>query len=198
MKKLVLDGRASLPSQIPIPGGKAAWGRVELCQVPIFPEYTFSCASPLMQQNDRVAGALQQAHKCCSGLWGANNAGDGRVQAEDRFQPWEQSTLSADSSLLLPGDSACPWCWQGTNWQHSLGYFVLGLHQRLERGSSFATQLWGRCQWVALVCSNGPCKGMLLFAVALCLAARTLGLPKTASCWITEVWTACHREVWYK
>lgn len=53
----------------------------------------------------------------------------------------------------------------------------------------------GRCQWVALVCSNGPCMDVLLFAVYLCLAARMLGLPKTASFWVTEVCTPFHGKV---
>lgn len=53
----------------------------------------------------------------------------------------------------------------------------------------------GRYQQVALVCSSGPCKGVLLFAVSLCLAAHTLGLPKTASSWATEVCTPFHRKV---
>lgn len=127
-----------------------------------FPEYTFFCASPMPQRNDRVAGALQQEHKCCGGLGGANNAGDGGLQAEDGFQPWKQSTLYADHSLLLPGDSACPWCWQGKNWQ--LWDILFGVCTRDWREILVLPHSsGGRWQWVALVCSNGPCKGVLLF-----------------------------------
>lgn len=162
-----------------------------------FPEYTFFCASPMPQWNDRVAGALQQEHKCCSGLWGANNAGDGGVQTGDGFQPWEQSTLYADHSLLLPGDSACPWCWQGKNWQ--LWDILFGVCTRDWREVSVLPHSsGGRWQWVALVCSNGLARGCCFFAVALYLAACMLGLPKTASSWVTEICTPFHRKVWYK
>lgn len=108
LKKLLLDGRVFLSSQIPIPPSKAVCGRVELCQEPVPPEHPIFHASPLVWSSDGVAVALQQVHKCYGGLWGGNKAENGGVKAKGGFQLWEQIALCADPSLLLPRGSACP------------------------------------------------------------------------------------------
>lgn len=101
-------------------------------------------ASPLPQQNDRVAGALQRVHKCCSGLQVQIMLEMGECKQKMDFGPGNkalcmqillcyypeiQPALGADKERT---DSS-PW-----------GIFIFVLHQRLERSSSFATQLWGQ------------------------------------------------------
>lgn len=136
-----------------------------------------------------VAGALQQVHKCCSGLWGANRAGDGRCRQKMDFSPGNKA-LSMQIPLcyyleIQPALGAGKERTDSTPW----GILFWVCTRDWREAPVLPHSSGGRCQWVALVCSNGHCTGVLLFALALCLAARMLGSPNTASSWATEVCT---------
>lgn len=173
LKKMLLDRRASLPFQISVPMGKASCGTVELCQVPTTPEHPFFHASPCCSQTIGCLGPSNKYINVAVGYGVQIRLKMGRQKVD--FGPRDK-TLCADPSLILPRGLACPWCWQGTNWQFTLRHFILGLHPSGERTQSCHTA-WNRCQCVALVCGNGPCKGVLLSAAALHPPASTFDSP---------------------